>query len=213
MKNNPTFIPSGKHTMIGRLKGTIIRRQPPELLLDINGVGYEVSAPMTTFYRLPTDTSEVILHTHLVVREDVQQLYGFFDLDERELFRLLIKVNGVGPKMALAILSGIEFTEFVRSVNENNVTSLVKIPGVGKKTAERLVIEMRDKLKKFAAGPLFNNSENAGSQGSNSIIEDAESALVALGYKAALASKVVQQVYEAGLSSDEIIRKALRGMA
>jgi len=200
--------------MIGQLKGTVLQRQPPELILDVQGVGYEVSAPMTTFYRLPNDQSPVVLHTHLAVREDAQQLYGFISRQERDLFRQLIKVNGVGPKMALAILSGIEYGEFVRSVNDNNITSLVKIPGVGKKTAERLVLDMRDKLKNLSDGPLFDGAPL--SEGlpvaDHNTVEDAESALAALGYKPAQANKAVKQVYESGLTSDEIIRRALKSM-
>lgn len=197
--------------MIGRLKGTILSKQPPELLLDVNGVGYEISAPMTTFYRLPVDGSEVVLHTHLAVREDAQQLYGFVELQDRELFRQLIKVNGVGPKMALAILSGIEYQDFVRSVDHDDVSALVKIPGVGKKTAERLLIEMRGKLKHLGTSEgLFPSIP--GQIAANDALADAESALIALGYKPAQASKAVNKVAETGLDSDEIIRRALKSM-
>src|SRR5690606_22350349 len=136
--------------MIGRISGILLEKQAPRLLVDVAGVGYEIDVPMTTLYKLPEMGQPVVLHTHFVVREDAQLLYGFFDWAERELFRLLIKVNGVGPKMALAILSGIEGSEFVRCVQDHDINTLVRIPGVGKKTAERLLVEMQDRLKEFS---------------------------------------------------------------
>lgn len=139
--------------MIGQLRGTLLEKRPPVLLLDVNGVGYEVEAPMTVFYDLPDTGESLTLHTHFVVREDAQLLYGFADRYERELFRALIKVNGVGPKMALAILSGIEADRLAQCIHDQDTTSLVKVPGIGKKTAERLVIEMRDRLDKIDGGP------------------------------------------------------------
>ena len=135
--------------MIGRLIGTLAVKQPPEILLDVNGVGYEVQLPMTSFYQLPNVGETATVFTHFVVREDAQLLYGFIDVSERTLFRELIKANGVGPKLALTILSGMSAAQFMQCVKLEDVTSLVKLPGVGKKTAERLVVELRDKLAKL----------------------------------------------------------------
>ncbi|RRJ84173.1 Holliday junction branch migration protein RuvA [Aestuariirhabdus litorea] len=200
--------------MIGRLRGILLEKQPPGLLIEIAGVGYEVDAPMSVFYRLPEVGQEVTLYTHFVVREDAQLLYGFADRKERELFRTLIRVNGVGPKLALTILSGIESSTFIRCVHSNDSASLVKLPGVGKKTAERLIVEMRDKLdglgESFAElpgiAPLPGPTAEAGG------VADAVSALVSLGYKPAEASRAVARVEEEGLSSEELIRRALKGM-
>lgn len=133
--------------MIGRLRGIVIEKQPPEVLLEVGGIGYEVQMPMSCFYELPQVGQEAIIFTHFVVREDAQLLYGFNKKSERELFREVIKANGVGPKLGLAILSAMTASQFVRSVELEDVTTLVKIPGVGKKTAERLVVEMKDRLK------------------------------------------------------------------
>lgn len=203
--------------MIGRLQGTLLEKQPPLLLLDVNGVGYEVHAPMSTFYKLPALGNNAILHIHFSVSETAQQLFGFIDKEERELFRTLIKVSGVGPKMAVAILSGMEAETFVRCVMEDNVSALVKVPGVGKKTAERLVIELRDKLKNWqlSARPL-SAMEAATPQAhqANNIQEEAESALISLGYKPADASKIVARTAKASDvdSSEELIRLSLRSM-
>ena len=203
--------------MIGRLKGTLLEKQPPLLLLDVNGVGYEVQAPMTTFYKLPMLGETAILHIHFSVSENAQQLFGFCDKQERELFRTLIKVSGVGPKMAVAILSGMEAESFVRCVMEDNVAALVKVPGVGKKTAERLIIELRDKLKNWQlqAQPLT-EMEAATPQAHNvaNILEEAESALISLGYKPAEASRVVAKALKTNdvNSSEELIRVSLRSM-
>ncbi|MAR91234.1 MAG: Holliday junction branch migration protein RuvA [Pseudomonadota bacterium] len=200
--------------MIGRLKGIIAEKQAPLLVIDVAGVGYEVEAPMTTFYQLPDTGSEVILHTHFVVREDAQLLYGFYDKQERELFRQLIKVNGVGPKMALAILSGIEGMEFVRCVQDHDTQTLVKLPGVGKKTAERLVIEMQDRLRAWV--PVLPEPGSAAKTPQRPPLQtatnDAESALIALGYKPTEASRAIAAIDCEGLSSEEIIRLALRRM-
>lgn len=200
--------------MIGRLKGIILEKQAPLLLLDVGGVGYEIEAPMTTFYRLPETGKEATLHTHFVVREDVQLLFGFYEKEERELFRLLIKVNGVGPKMALAILSGMEGAEFVRCVQDHDTNTLVKLPGVGKKTAERLVIEMQDRVKAFshlAPAPELPATTSA-IRSTRSELDDAESALIALGYKPAEAARAIAALATDGLKSEEIIRQALKRM-
>lgn len=197
--------------MIGRITGILVERQAPELLIDVQGVGYEVQVSLTTFFELPAPGEPVVLHTHFVVREDAQQLYGFAERTERELFRHLIKVSGVGPKLALAILSGMNASEFVRRVQDNDVATLVRLPGVGKKTAERLIVEMRDRLKDFAVGasrPPFRTSERDLSDS----IQEAESALVALGYKPQEAARMVNAVANEGQTSQELIRLALKSM-
>ena len=200
--------------MIGRIKGTLIAKQPPQILVDVGGVGYEIDASMNTIYKLPELNKTVTLHTHLIVREDAQQLYGFFDQTERSLFRTLIKVNGVGPKMALAILSGMDVTEFVRCVQNNDTKGLVALPGVGKKTAERLIIEMRDKLKDFESSGAATDLPQvvASRSASNQVVIDAESALIALGYKPQEASRAISAIDVANLSSEEVIKLALKNM-
>lgn len=201
--------------MIGRLRGKILERQPPALLLDVNGVGYEVEAPMSTFYRLPESDALVELYTHLVVREDAQLLFGFIDALERQLFRNLIRVNGVGPKLALTILSGIEVKEFVACVNNGDTATLIRLPGVGRKTAERLLIEMRDRLGDWA--PADHAADPAepgdGSPSAAAQRRDAESALVALGYKPQEAARAIKAVRDDGAgSSEDLIRMALKAM-
>jgi len=205
--------------MIGRLRGKLIEKQPPYLLVDVNGVGYEVQAPMTTFYHLPELGTEVVLHTHFAVSENAQQLYGFAQKRERQLFRTLIKVNGVGPKMAVAILSGMEADTIARCVMEDNSAALVKVPGVGKKTAERLIIELRDKLKDWEVdilplGELEAASNAAEQEAVNDMLAEAESALIALGYKPAEATRAVASVAKNTdvTRSEELIRMALRSM-
>lgn len=200
--------------MIGRLTGQLLQKQPPELLVDVNGVGYEVSAPMTTFYALPELGENVVLHTHMVVREDAQLLYGFSSESERALFRILIKINGVGPKLALTILSGIAADEFVRCIHDNDAAALVRLPGIGKKTAERLIVELRDKL-----GSEEHNENSAGSASlmpsttATSPISDAVSALIALGYKPNDASRIIRSIDTEGLNTEDIIRLALQGLS
>ncbi len=197
--------------MIGRIYGTIIEKQPPQLLVDVQGVGYEIDSPMSTFYQLPNLGEMVTLHTHLVVREDAQLLYGFASLVERSLFRTLIKISGVGPKLALTILSGMNANEFISCVQDSDTAALVRLPGVGKKTAERLIIELRDKLKDQ---PVVAGSNSASTVAvaavSNSPLEDAVSALVALGYKAAEASRMVRVVDSTDLQAEDIIRLSLQ---
>jgi len=200
--------------MIGRLHGKLLSKHPPELLLDVMGVGYEVEAPMSTFYQLPEVGEDVVLHTHLVVREDAQLLYGFYTLAERRLFRSLIRINGVGPKLALTILSGVSADEFSRAIYDNDVAALTRLPGVGRKTAERLVVELRDKLD---AGLIPSTGVKpgavlAGDEASNPV-GDAVSALIALGYRAPEASRMVRAVDAGGLAAEEIIRTALQAAA
>ncbi|GMG87240.1 Holliday junction branch migration protein RuvA [Biformimicrobium ophioploci] len=205
--------------MIGRLKGILAEVQPPQLLVDVNGVGYEVLAPMTTIFQLPTSGSAVTLHTHFAVSETAQQLYGFSSVNERQLFRTLIKVNGVGPKMALAILSGLDAQALARCVAEDNVAALTKVPGVGKKTAERLIVELRDKLPEMEAGgaaPELTELAGASSpKASNDQLAEAESALIALGYKPADAARMISRAQSEDASADSatLIRLALRSMA
>lgn len=198
--------------MIGRLRGKLIVKRAPQLLVDVNGVGYEVEAPMSTFYNLPEIGDEVLLHTHMVVREDAQLLYGFASEVERSFFRNLIKINGVGAKMGLTILSGMSADVFARCVRENDVASLVRLPGVGKKTAERLIVEMKDKLDKVGEAALPQASAAAPVE-ANDPISDAVSALVALGYKPNEASRMVRGLNCEDLVSEEIIRQALKAAA
>ncbi|MGO4742140.1 Holliday junction branch migration protein RuvA [Serratia quinivorans] len=201
--------------MIGRLRGYILEKQPPLVLLEANGVGYEVHMPMTCFYELPELGQEAIVFTQFVVREDAQLLYGFNDKQERALFRELIKVNGVGPKLALAILSGMSAQQFVSAVEREEITSLIKLPGVGKKTAERLVVEMKDRFKGLN-GDLFNSSSEitlpaTAAQAAELDAEaEAASALVALGYKPQEASRMVSKIAKPGADCETLIRDALR---
>lgn len=199
--------------MIGRIQGILISKQPPQLLVDVHGVGYEIEAPMSTFYQLPEVEQPVTLQTHLVVREDAQQLYGFASEQERRLFRSLIRVNGVGAKLALAILSGMSAGEFARCVHDNDSRSLVQLPGVGKKTAERLIMEMRDRLADWEDEELAAPSPAGGvapAAGSQEADREAVSALIALGYKPQEASRMVQSVDSEGRNSEDIIRAALK---
>lgn len=205
--------------MIGRLRGNLIEKQPPELLIEVSGIGYEVQMPMSCFYELPEIGEEATVYTHFVVREDAQLLYGFNTVKERALFREVIKANGVGPKLGLAILSGMTAGQFVSCVEREDISTLIKLPGVGKKTAERLVVEMKDRLKGWGAGDLFTPATDAApvdSQPHSNLQYNAEdeavSALVALGYKPQQASKVVSQVAKEGMTSENVIRDALKSM-
>ncbi len=197
--------------MIGFLRGKLMHKAPPQLLLDVNGVGYEIEAPMTTFYDLPALGQDVKLHTHLVVREDAHILFGFASETERLLFRTLIKVNGVGPKLALTILSGQSVADFYRCVEDNDVKGLVRLPGVGQKTAERLIIEMRGRLPELDSSTVSISSVSNPVQLANSPKQEAVSALCALGYKPQDAAKMVQGIAVEGKSCEDIIRMALRG--
>jgi Holliday junction DNA helicase RuvA len=197
--------------MIGFLRGRLSAKHPPQLVVDVGGVGYEVEAPMSTFYGLPGVGAEIHLFTHLVVREDAHVLFGFGTERERSLFRELIKVSGVGPRIALAILSGVTVDEFHRCVEAQDVATLVRVPGIGRKTAERLVIEMRDRLKGLA-GPAFvpGSGPSAGPGGAQA---EAFTALVALGYKPPEVTRLLQKVDPAVTSTEELIRHALRAAA
>jgi len=199
--------------MIGRLHGVLLEKQPPQLLLDVGGVGYEISAPMTTFYELPETGNEITLHTHLAVREDAHVLYGFLREQDRLLFRTLIKVSGVGPKLALAILSGMSADEFAGCVQNGDSTSLIRLPGVGKKTAERLVVELKDRLKDWQGVTLTTEVATNRAAPASNALKDAISALVSLGYKPQEASRMVSQLESEGLASEELIRLALKAAA
>ena len=197
--------------MIGQIRGTLAATHPPEILLDVGGVGYEIQVPMTTLYELPVIGSELSLFTHFVVRQDAQLLYGFLHERDRVLFRHLIKVNGVGPKLALAILSGMDSDSFVRSVQRDDTSALVRLPGVGKKTAERLLVEMRDRLADWIIELDATALESVPT--SRAITAEAESALVALGYKPTEASKAVAAANDGSVEkSEDLIRRALQSM-
>lgn len=199
--------------MIGRLQGKLIQKQAPWLLIDVNGVAYEVEAPMTTLYKLPELNQEVTLFTHLLVRDDAHLLFAFAEERERRLFRTLIKVNGVGAKMALAILSGMEADEFATCIRDGNAERLTRLPGVGKKTAERLIVEMRDRLKDWKSqGVSSESSSSTQAETRMPAADEAVSALVSLGYKPQEASRYVLALDSEGMSSEELIREALKSI-
>ncbi len=194
--------------MIGRLSGTLLEKNPPSLLIDAGGVGYEVEVPMSTYYELPAQGQSVQLLTHFVVREDAQLLYGFASATERTTFRALLKVNGVGAKVALSILSGLSTDEFFACVAKKDIAALTKVPGIGKKTAERLVVELQDKVDAFTVAlPADDQSPDV-----TTIRAQAEDALLALGYKATEAKRLVDKNAVDGQSVEEIIRTALRSI-
>ncbi|MGH8292372.1 MAG: Holliday junction branch migration protein RuvA [Gammaproteobacteria bacterium] len=192
--------------MIGFLRGRILQRQPPHLLVDVQGVGYEVEAPMSTFYSLPEVGTEVMLYTHLAVREDAHVLFGFGTETERRLFRALIRVNGVGPRLALTILSGVSVENFVRCVRDSDSVTLTRLPGIGRKTAERLVVEMRDRLGDAGSEAVIRSAPMTAR-------DEALSALVSLGYKPPEAIRMLQAIKDIGISSAELIRRALQNAA
>jgi len=194
--------------MIGRLRGTLVSKQPPALLVEIGGVGYDVEAPMSTIYDLPGIGQEVILLIHHAVKEDSDSLYGFLRESERELFRSLLKVSGIGAKIALAVLSGVSTDQFARLVQAGDVVALTKIPGIGKKTAERIVVELRDRLDGVAGPGGALPAAVAGAP--LDAAGEATVALQQLGYKPAEATRLVQKAAAEGDSAETIIRKALR---
>ena len=197
--------------MISRLHGVLVEKRPPWLVIDCHGVGYEIEVPMTTVWSLPELNTEVTLLTHLVVRDDAHLLFGFASEAERKLFRALIKVSGVGAKVALAILSGIEADEFVRCVHEKNTARLTSVPGIGKKTAERLIVEMRDRVGDWV--PVDAPAAVARTSTRADAVSDAISGLIALGYKPPEASRLVLELETAGKPSEEIIREVLKNLA
>ena len=199
--------------MIGHLRGRLLHKQPPTVVLDVGGVGYELEAPMTTFYDLPGLGEDATLHTHMVVRDDGHYLYGFSRVTERKLFRELLRVSGVGPRVGLAILSGLNTDAFLACLVDEDIERLTCVPGVGRKTAQRLIVELRDRLmsdpQAVAAG-----AGGSATLGQRDPVAEAVSALIALGYKPQQASRAVHGVESAsGLSSEEIIRRALQGAA
>ncbi len=202
--------------MIGFVRGKLIEKQPPQLLVDVNGIGYELQAPMSTFFNLAAVGEDVFLHTHLQVREDAHTLYAFGSQPERRLFKTLLKVNGVGAKLALAILSGMSVDEFVICVSGSDTAGLTRLPGIGKKTAERLIVEMRDRLADWhEEGGVATGSvpQLAGAAGKvTDPVHDAVQALVALGYKPTDASRMVRSMDTAGLAVEDIVRNVLQGL-
>ena len=194
--------------MIGSLRGRIASKTPPQLTVDVGGLGYELEAPMSTFFHLPAVGEEVRLLTHLVVREDAHVLYAFATEEERRLFRSLIKVSGVGPKIALALLSGISVSAFAECVQREDIAALTRVPGVGRKTAERLIVEMRDRLAASQPG----GGATALAAGASAESE-AYGALVALGYRPAEATRLLKAVGPGTHSTEELIRRALQGAA
>jgi holliday junction DNA helicase RuvA len=201
--------------MIGRLRGKIIEKNPPEILLEVQGVGYELQVPMTTCYQLTDIDSEITFYTHLSIREDAHQLYGFLSKQARSLFRTLLKVNGIGAKSALAILSSMTPQEFTQAIWDKNMQALVKLPGIGKKTAERLMIEMRDRLEDCGMEGAISMSllDKSLNTGDKTCLHEAISALVALGYKPQDAQKMVESIAEPQMNSETLIRQALRALA
>lgn len=198
--------------MIGRLHGKILEKSPPEIVLDVNGVGYEILLPMTSFYTLPQINDETTLFTHLVIREDAHLLFGFAQKQERTLFRELIKTNGVGPKLALAILSAMSVSQFATAVEQEELSKLTKIPGIGRKTAERLLVELKGKFKDGIQEDFFSepSSERILASTTRDPADEACEALIALGYKASDAEKMVKKVNKSGSSSEQLIRDALK---
>lgn len=202
--------------MIGSLSGVLREKQAQELLVDVQGVGYEVLVSLNTYFALPEVGAPVALHTHLVVREDAQQLFGFSDVAERRLFRELIRISGVGPRLALAVLSGMTVAEFIHAIRAGDTARLVRLPGVGRKTAERLLVEMRDRIAAWGPVAIGDGAPNAVS-GSPDASGEAESALLALGYKPAEAAQMVTAALAEcppaeAADSAHLIRRALRGV-
>ncbi|MBK1721703.1 Holliday junction branch migration protein RuvA [Thiocystis violacea] len=200
--------------MIGRLRGQILAKHPPQLLLDVGGVGYELEAPMSTFYELPAVGETVTLITHFVVREDAHVLYAFAREQDRALFRALLKVSGVGARMALAILSGMDAARFTQCVELDDCDALTRIPGIGKKTAQRLVIEMRDRIEGLAPGAsAVPGVSSPAVDARDQALADAVSALVALGYRPPDANRMARAADDGAKTSEEIIRAALRAVS
>ncbi|HJP35290.1 MAG: Holliday junction branch migration protein RuvA [Gammaproteobacteria bacterium] len=197
--------------MISRLQGVLVEKRPPWLVIDCHGVGYEVEVPMTTVWSLPDLDTKVTLLTHLVVRDDAHLLFGFATEAERKLFRSLIKVSGVGAKVALAILSGIEADEFVQCVHESNTARLTALPGIGKKTAERLIVEMRDRVGDW--DPAGSSPRPAPNSATADAVTDAINGLIALGYKPPEASRLVLELDTSSKSSEALIREVLKSLA
>ncbi|MSR12169.1 MAG: Holliday junction branch migration protein RuvA [Gammaproteobacteria bacterium] len=200
--------------MIGQIRGVLVDKKPPDVLLEVNGITYEIQVPLSTLYQLPEVGKQLLLHTHFVVREDAQLLYGFYDAKDKAMFRALLKVNGVGPKMALAILSGIAADALVRTIRNNDLSALTSVSGVGKKTAERLIIEMRDRLDEWSTADAA-ELPHAGSVTVSKMTRDAETALIGLGYKPQQAARSIALVLKDNpevAESEQLIRLALKSM-
>lgn len=198
--------------MIGRIEGILLEKQPPFVLIDAHGVGYELQVSMHTFYHLPAEGEQVILYTQHIAREDASLLYGFLERREKTIFQHLIKISGIGPKTALAILSGLDPDELAECIIAQDVSRLSNTPGIGRKTAERLVIEMKDRLTHWENdGKSFVNTISM-SKIDNNPIQDAITALIALGYKQPTARQMVAKIHRDGLSSEELIRLALKSV-
>ena len=195
--------------MIGYLSGTLLLKQPPFILLDVHGVGYELEAPMTTFYELPEENEAISLYVHLVVREDAQLLYGFSDQTQRELFRSLLKVNGVGPRVGLAILSTLSASEFVSCIGAEDAATLTRVPGIGMKTAERMILDLRDRIN-LEGMDTTQVSPSGIDTAPDNPIQDAIGALIALGYKSSEATKAVNAVKDKSERRDVLIKNALQ---
>ena len=194
--------------MIGSLIGLIKDKKPSLVLLEVNGVGYEVHIPLSTSFQLPNNGESTFILTHLVIRDDQHTLYGFATEEERKLFRTLIKISGVGAKMALTILSGINVNGFVQSVINGDVDTLVHLPGIGKKTAERLIVEMKDKIQDVTDSPELSGSAAS----DNNMLLEARNALVNLGYKSSEARKILDKIDTTGLEVEELLRQALKSL-
>jgi Holliday junction DNA helicase RuvA len=195
--------------VIGRIKGILIEKNPPGLVIDVQGLGYELEATMPTFYGLPATGNTVELHTHLIVREDAHLLFGFATQAERSVFRALLKVSGVGAKVALSILSGMTSDEFLACIAKKDVAALTKVPGIGKKTAERLIVEMHDKVEKLGGSATLAGTPSVGA---SSVRQQAEEALLTLGYKDSEAKRLLDKSAVDGQSVEEMIRAALRSI-
>ena len=194
--------------MIGQVHGKLVYKQPPRLLVDVAGIGYELEAPMTTFYNLPETGTEVCLHTHVVVRDDAHLLYGFTEQRQRDVFRHLLKVNGVGPRVALAILSGLTVEDLVACVSAADAAMLTRVPGIGRKTAERLIVDLRDRLDGIeGSGSSFVGTRPLTPE------HDAVSALVALGYRQTDAARAIRSTASDGAGVEELIRAALASLS
>ena len=196
--------------MIGSLNGLIKNKKPSEVLIEVNGVGYEVHVPLSTSFKLPEIDQQTHLLTHLIIREDQHTLYGFATEEERNLFRALIRISGVGPKLAITILSGTNVEDFVRSVQAQDADALIHLPGIGKKTAERLLVEMKDRIDQIGG---VNLKEGDGIESSGiQVIKEAHNALSSLGYKSAEARKILEKIDSKGLTVEELLRQALQSL-
>ena len=198
--------------MIGQIKGTLVEKNPPEILVEVGGITYEILVPMSTLYQLPELGELILLHTHFSVREDAQNLYGFSDVKAKRMFRSLIRVNGVGPKMALGILSSMSVDDFVQTIQNNDTDAMIRLPGIGKKTAERLIIEMRDKLSEWGSNEAATENSIVSR---SAIMKDAEIAMINLGYKPQQAARAIAQVLKNNpeiSDSEQLIRFSLKSM-